>query len=156
MDGATPAAKQGDFTGAKLIVFIGDQIVALRRDDTPGIPYPDMLDFPGGGREDGETPATCALREAREEIGLALSEDQIVWSNRLDRDGQISWFFVVHLPAGAEARIVFGNEGRGWSLMDPAEFIARDDAIPHFRDQLAQYLGHRDRKNRDEAGSSRQ
>lgn len=39
-----------DFGGAKLILFIGKQIVVLRRDQKPDIPWPGRLDLPGGGR----------------------------------------------------------------------------------------------------------
>jgi 8-oxo-dGTP diphosphatase len=57
-----------DFGGTKLILFIGDRIVVLRRDDKPDIPWPGRLDLPGGGRDGIETAEVCVLRETREEI----------------------------------------------------------------------------------------
>ena len=44
---------------------------------------PDLLEAPAGVREDGEDPAGCARREAREEVGVvlgALEEAGHVWS----------------------------------------------------------------------------
>ena len=128
------------FHGAKLILFIGDRLLVLRRDHTPGISWPGQLDLPGGGREMGESPLDCALRETWEEVGLNVPRNLICWNRR--RDGSIgtSWFFAAHLDARQEAAIKFGGEGAGWSLMAPHEFLARHDAIPHFQGLVADYL----------------
>lgn len=129
-----------NFSGAKLILFIGEQLLVIRRDHSKGIPWPGYLDWPGGGREDGEAPETCALRETREEVGLMIDPAEIVWRNSHQRPHGRVWFFVAHMPAKAAADIVFGDEGLGWGLIEPSEFLSRSDAIPHFRDQLARYL----------------
>lgn len=128
------------FHGAKMILFIGDRLLVLRRDHTRGISWPGYLDLPGGGREGGESPLECALRETQEEVGLDVPPDLICW-NRC-RTGSIgtSWFFAAHLDAGAEAQITFGGEGSGWSLMAPHDFLARHDGIPHFQGLVADYL----------------
>lgn len=127
------------FAGAKLMLFLGEDLLVIRRDHTPGIPWPGYLDFPGGGREENETPEACALRETREEVGLEVSEPQLVWR----RQHGASWFFVAHLPAARADDISFGDEGEGWQLMPPREYAARDDAIPHFRALLSSYLSER-------------
>ena len=46
-------------------------LYTLRRHDLPT--HAGEVSFPGGAREDGETPIECALRESREEIGLLPS-----------------------------------------------------------------------------------
>ena len=130
----------GAFRGAKLLLFLGGRLVVLRRDQRSDIPWPGYLDFPGGGREDGETAVACALRETREEIGLRVPSEALIWRHRSLRDGGINWFFAAELGPQYAARIRLGEEGSGWALMAPEEFLGRADAIPHFRDILRLYL----------------
>jgi 8-oxo-dGTP diphosphatase len=56
------------------IIFINSHkhILLLLRDDTPGIPYPNMWDIPGGHVEDNETPEQCIIREMKEELDLDI------------------------------------------------------------------------------------
>lgn len=128
------------FSGAKLILYLGDRIVVIRRDVKPGLPWPGYLDFPGGAREPGESPEACALRETQEEIGLIVDRTDLIWRTRRDGQSGLSWFFAARLPATHAADIVFGNEGQGWDLMLPAQYIAAPDAIPHFAEILARQL----------------
>lgn len=125
------------FKGAKLILFIGGELVILRRDDKPDIPWPNHLDLPGGECEPGETVAETVLRETFEEIGLRLSEDALVWSHRNARD----MIYAAHLPEGRERDIVFGSEGQGWCLMAPEAYIAHPENIPRFAEVIRLYLG---------------
>jgi 8-oxo-dGTP diphosphatase len=127
-----------DFGGAKLILFVGDRIVVLRRDDRPDIPWPGRLDLPGGGREGDETAEACVMRETFEEVGLAVRTRDLVWRDRFRR----GVFFAAHLPATAERDIVFGSEGQGWLLMFPGDFLLAPDAIPHFAEMVQRYLNH--------------
>lgn len=124
-----------DFEGAKLVLFIGGQLAVIRRDNKPGLPYADCLDLPGGMREPGETPEACVLRELREELGLVL-ETSALKQARFYTMPTRAWFFEADLPEGAEAGIVFGDEGQGWMLMDPMAYVSAPDAVPHFRDRV--------------------
>lgn len=45
-----------------------------RRDNKPGIPFPDYWDLIGGHVEDWETPEMALYREFREELGLELTD----------------------------------------------------------------------------------
>lgn len=132
-----------DFNGSKLLLFIGPALVVLRRDDKPTIPWPNALDFPGGARDPGETPEVCILRETLEEVGLVVTASDLIWRRKCGRDV----FFAAHFPSGYERHIVFGNEGQGWCLMPPADYIAHPDRIPRFaqiaRDYLAVEFGRR-------------
>lgn len=128
------------FRGAKVMLFLGAQLLVLRRDHSPGISWPGMLDFPGGGREGIESPEACALRETREEVGLTLTEPDLKIAYLRNSPGRRDWFFAAHLPADHASRIVFGNEGLGWQLMPPERYISAPDAIPLFRRVLEGYL----------------
>lgn len=129
-----------DFAGAKLAVFLGQNLLVIQRDDRPDIPYPGHWDLPGGGREAGETPVTCALRETREEVGLVLPPELLIWSRVYQRPHGRVWFFAAHLPAAAAGDIRFGDEGQGWALMAPEAYCAHPLAVPHFAVQLRRYL----------------
>jgi len=129
-----------DFAGAKLALFLGADLVVITRDLRRDIPWAGHLDFPGGGREGGETPEACVLREAEEEVGLILSESDLVWRRRYQRPNGLFWFFAAHLPAARARDIVFGDEGQGWQLMSPDAYCADALAIPHFCSRLQDYF----------------
>lgn len=127
-----------DFVGAKLVLLIGDRLVTLLRDDIPTISWPGWWDLPGGGREGGESPEACILRETREEIGLDLPPTALVWRAAFasPSTGGVAFWFAATLPAGAERDIVLGDEGQGWRLMPPAAWLAHPRAIPHFKSRV--------------------
>lgn len=128
------------YSGAKLALFLGHDLLVIHRDDDPAIPFPGHLDLPGGGREGAETPVQCVLRETREEVGLCLTPEQLNWSRSYLRPGGVMWFFAAHLRAERVRDIRFGDEGRGWTLMAPDAFIADPMAVPHFTLHLRDYL----------------
>ncbi len=131
-----------DFSGAKLALFLGPDLLVIRRDDRPDIPFPDHWDLPGGGREGDETPQACALRETHEEVGLVVNPSDLIWSRSYVRSQGIVWFFAAHLPADTTKQIVFGSEGQGWRLMTPREFCENPMAVPHFVEHLQDYMRH--------------
>ena len=126
--------------GAKLALYLGEKLAVILRDDTPGLLFADHWDLPGGGREGAETPLACALRECREELGIAVPEQAVVWQGSFDEAGRTKWFFVARMPAQAEAEIVFGDEGQRWRLMEEEEFLNHPRAVPAFQDRLRVYL----------------
>ncbi|MEC7257873.1 MAG: NUDIX hydrolase [Pseudomonadota bacterium] len=128
------------FAGAKLMLFLGEDLLVLHRDDRDDIPFPDGRDFPGGGRENAETPIDCALRETLEETGLILSPRDISWARAVERPHGLVWFYAAHLPARRVGDVVFGGEGQGWALMTPDSYCAHPKAIPPFVDILQSYL----------------
>ena len=46
---------QFDFTGVKAALLVEQSILVILRDDKPDIPWPNMWELPGGGREGQET-----------------------------------------------------------------------------------------------------
>lgn len=130
------------FSGAKLALFLGANLLVILRDDRPDIPYPGHWDLPGGGREGQETPEACVLRETREEVGLDLSPSELAWSNSYRRPRGLVWFFAAHLSRDTTDRIVFGCEGQEWRLMAPNDYCSHPLSVPHFAEQLRLYMEH--------------
>ncbi len=131
---------RNDYAGAKVLLFLGPDLLILRRDHTPGIPWPGLLDFPGGAREGAETPEACAIRETREETGLVVSESALEFVRLRPSASGMNWYFAAHLSAAATSDVVFGGEGAGWLVMTPQDYLAAQDAIPPFQQVLAGYL----------------
>jgi 8-oxo-dGTP diphosphatase len=129
------------FSGAKLALFLGPDLLVIRRDDRPDIPYPGHWDLPGGGREGNESPEICVLRETREEVGLVLTPADLEWSTSYLRPvrGRV-WFFASHQSAARRAEVRLGSEGQEWRTMPPEDYVAHALAVPHFAEQLRQYL----------------
>lgn len=65
-----------------MIVSSGGNVLFLRRSATAP-DFPGHWDFPGGGREDGETAIETAAREAREEIGSVPDGAPVVHTRTL-------------------------------------------------------------------------
>ena len=118
--------------GAKLVLFIGQRIVTIQRDDDPAIPWPGLWDLPGGAMEAGETPQETVLRELREELGLELGPEALIWS----RQYGVFHAFAAMLPEGAEAGLVLGDEGQRFALMAPYDWLARPDVVPPLRTRV--------------------
>jgi 8-oxo-dGTP diphosphatase len=128
--------------GAKGLVFVGDQIIVYRR-DTRTDTYPLYLDLPGGGTEKGESPFETFKREVKEEFGLDLTPDDIVYARRYPstlKSSRLGYYLVAKLPEAAAARIKFGDEGTEYFLMAPEAYLDRDDAWPVFQERTADYL----------------
>lgn len=139
---------QNDFHGAKVALISGQSVLTLLRDDFATIPFPDMWDFPGGGREGDETPQDCVLRELHEEFGLRISARDLIY--QASRDGVLPgqskiWFFGAVLNGLDPCRIKFGNEGQRWELMSVEAYLAHPKAISHLQDGLRGFLAHLER-----------
>ncbi len=129
-----------DFSGAKIAIFLGSNLLVIRRDDKPDIPYPGHWDLMGGGREGDEAPIDCALRETKEEVGLDIAAQDVSWSRTYMRPRGRVWLFATHQPAHLVQKVVFGDEGQEWQLMDPQIYCDHRLAVPHFATNLADYM----------------
>lgn len=131
------------FAGAKIALICGQRLVAYKRDDKPGIPFPGQWDLPGGGREGAETPQACALREVHEEFGIQVAAETICWCRRypsVTAPGLVTWFLAAPLSEAQVAAIRFGDEGQYWELMTFGDFLTHPEAIPHLQARLADYF----------------
>ena len=135
--------QQLDFTGCKIALICDGQILTLLRDDKPTIPWPNLWDLPGGGREGNESPFECATREVYEELGIHLDEDCLLWSkiypSVIFKDKQ-SVFMVGQLRQEQFDNITFGNEGQAYKLMLIEEFLKSKQAVPQLQGRLRNYL----------------
>jgi len=128
------------FEGAKLALYLGDDLAVILRDETPGLPFAGYWDLPGGGREGEEGPLACALRECHEELGLHVPKSAVIWQKAFQEGAQTKWFFVAKLPRATVADVVFGDEGQRWTLMSEDQFLAHPKAVPLFQERLRAYL----------------
>lgn len=126
-------------------------IITIQRDDRPDIPYPGRWEVPGGTCE-GEPAALCALRELEEEVGVALTEEDIVWralypSARVP--GAYNAYFVARMNHRPELRL--GGEGRACRLMPYGEFALSGaviiDHVDRYHDYLHNIGGYRRHQN---------
>lgn len=124
------------FNGSKAAIFVQGRLLCLLRDGG-GIPFANMWDFPGGGREGAETPFETLAREVMEEVGVVVRPDDVVWSLHDGAAARVTWFFVVELDA---VEVRFGDEGQGWAFLSPEGFLARADAVPNLKARLQRYL----------------
>lgn len=135
-----------EFHGAKVAILKGDRIVSILRDDDPGIAFPNVWDFPGGGREGAETPEDCVLREVREELSLTIAPNDLIWRQQYVSGtdaSQFVWFFVAELPELDINRIRLGDEGQAWRMWDVDRFLRMGNVVPFMKERLADYLANR-------------
>ena len=135
--------KQMEFSGCKIALICDERLLTILRDDKASIPYPNMWELPGGGREGEETPFECVQREVFEELSLKLEEADIVWAKEyqgmLDPD-KTSIFMVGIITQEDFASIAFGDEGQAYQLMDVSQFLSDNKVILQLQDRLRDYL----------------
>ena len=132
-----------DFTGCKIALFCGDKLLTILRDDKASIPWPNMWELPGGGREGNESPFECAAREVYEELGIHLTKDCLLWSRVYPSvlyEGRYSVFMVGQLRQEQFDNITFGDEGQGHQLMNVEEFLSSSQAVPQLQDRVRDYM----------------
>ena len=135
--------KQMEFSGCKIALLCDDKLLTILRDDISTIPWPNMWELPGGGREGEETPFECVRREVFEELGLKLEEASIVWAKEYQGmlvPDETSIFMVGTITQEDFASIAFGDEGQAYQMMDVSQFLADDEVIPQLQSRLRDYL----------------
>ena len=135
--------KQMEFSGCKIALLCDDKLLTILRDDISSIPWPNMWELPGGGREGEETPFECVQREVFEELGLKLEEADILWVKKYQgmlNPDKISIFMVGTISQEECASIAFGDEGQAYQMMDVSQFLVDEKVIPQLQDRLKDYL----------------
>ncbi|MEM1066109.1 MAG: NUDIX hydrolase [Pseudomonadota bacterium] len=120
------------FHGAKAVLYRGERLVVMRRDDIPTIPWPGRIDLPGGAREGDESPEACCAREVVEETGLAIDPARFTWRcfnpDAFGPSG--SWLFAAEIGEAEEAKMRLGDEGQALWMIEIGAYLAATDAIP--------------------------
>ena len=141
---------QFDFTGVKAALLVEQSILVILRDNKPAIPWPNMWELTGGGREGLETPLECLRREVWEELGLILKEKSIIWSriypSMLDKD-RSAVFVVAQISQEQYQEIDFGDEGQEFKLMPIEDFIKAEGIIPQLQERFKDYLSDKEENN---------
>ena len=132
-----------EFTGCKIVLICEGRILTILRDDKPTIPYPNMWDLPGGGREGNETPFECVAREVYEELSIQLSKADVIWfqiyPSMLDGNKK-SVFLVGRFTQEQFESIIFGDEGQGYKLVSFEEFLTSDRVVPQLQERVREYV----------------
>lgn len=127
------------YVGAKVGLICDGAVLTILRDDIPEIPFPGFWDLPGGGREPGESPEDCALREVEEEVGLRIAPGRLVWRSEHPSQhmpGGVTVFYLAEIAAEEVAAVRFGDEGQGWRMMAVETFLGHPQAVPFLQDRL--------------------
>ena len=131
-----------EFTGCKIALICDGQILTILRDDKEDIPWPNMWELPGGGREGNETPFECVAREVYEELSIQLSKADVIWFQiypMLDGNKK-SVFLVGRLTQEQFESIIFGDEGQGYKLVSFEEFLTSDRVVPQLQERVRDYM----------------
>lgn len=133
-----------DFNGVKIALLTPDeQLVVYLRDNKPGINFPGLWDFPGGGREGNESPLECVIREVREEFGIEIKSSHIVFTREFPamHDATKKAYFMVGKISQKEVEgITFGSEGQRWKLMGVKDFLSSNEVARPLKSRLTSYL----------------
>ena len=132
-----------DFTGCKIALICDGQILTILRDDKPTIPWPNLWELPGGGREGDESPFECVAREVYEKLGIHLTEYCLLWSKvypSMLYEGRQSVFMVGQISQEQFDNITFGDEGQTYKLMSIEGFLNSKQAVPQLQGRLGNYL----------------
>ena len=132
-----------DYTGCKIALICDGQILTILRDDKETIPWPNLWELPGGGREGDESPFECVAREVYEELSIQLSKEEVIWSgiypSMLDGNKK-SVFLVVKLTQEQFESIIFGDEGQGYKLVSFEDFLTSDRVVPQLQERVRDYV----------------
>ncbi|MBD8706749.1 NUDIX hydrolase [Pseudomonas sp. CFBP 13711] len=131
------------FSGAKVAILCNGSLLTYQRDDKPEIPWPNLWDLPGGGREGDETPEECAVRETREEFGIVLDPASFIHKRVYPGqgiNGLDTWFFVAEVADGQFDQVVFGDEGQRWQVMTVEAFLAMGNAVDRLQHRLREFM----------------
>ncbi len=111
---------------SRAILWIDDKLILIKRQKDGVSPY---YVFPGGSVEDGENDKEACIRELKEELGIDVSVDKIMFEI-VDHLNNIKEVFYKcdlisgEIGSGLDKKFITGTEeSNGYSI----EYITKDD-----------------------------
>ena len=132
-----------NFQGVKVALINNGRVLTILRDNIPNIPYPNMWDLAGGGRENEESPYETMRREVKEELGIDIPESDVVWvkyCESITNPGNRSVFMVANISEYQIDNIEFGEEGQGYRIVSFSDFLENKNVIEQYRIRLSEYI----------------
>ena len=130
------------FQGVKVALINNGKVLTILRDNIPNIPYPNMWDLAGGGRENEESPYETMRREVLEELNIDIPESNVVWVKHYEsvtKPGKKSVFMVANISDHQIESIKFGEEGQGYKMVSFQEFLDNKDVIEQLKHRFLDY-----------------
>lgn len=130
------------FQGVKVALINNGKVLTILRDNIPNIPYPNMWDLAGGGRENEESPYETMRREVLEELNIDIPESNVVWVKHYEsvtKPGKKSVFMVANISDHQIESIKFGKEGQGYKMVSFQEFLDNKDVIEQLKHRFLDY-----------------
>lgn len=131
------------FQGVKVALVNNGKVLTILRDNLPNIPYPNMWDLAGGGRENKESPYETMRREVIEELNIDIPESNVTWIKYYDsitKFGKKSVFMVANISNHQIESIRFGEEGQGYKMVSFREFLDDKNVIEQLKNRFSDYL----------------
>ena len=122
---------------AVAVLLVTPQGIPLIRD--PKKPAPVFWKLPGGRGEATETAQGCAVRELEEEIGVSLSENDLVVVHSEDKGSHILTIFRANLTALPQMKSE-GDEREEIGVFTPRDILAKQDFFPNHRKVVGKVL----------------
>ena len=130
------------FQGVKVALINNGKVLTVLRDNISNIPYPNMWDLAGGGRENEESPYETMRREVLEELNIDIPESNVVWVKHYEsvtKPGKKSVFMVANISDHQIESIKFGEEGQGYKMVSFQEFLDNKDVIEQLKHRFLDY-----------------
>ena len=130
------------FQGVKVALINNGKVLTVLRDNISNIPYPNMWDLAGGGRENEESPYETMRREVLEELNIDIPESNVVWVKHYEsvtKPGKKSVFMVANISDHQIESIKFGEEGQGYKMVTFQEFLDNKDVIEQLKHRFLDY-----------------
>ena len=111
--------------GAVGIIVENNEFLVIRRSSF--VRAPNMLCFPGGTIEVGETPEQAVVRELCEELGLVVDSPRLIWQSRTSWGTLLDWLVVERHPESSPQ--ANEREVAEFMWLDAPKLLQRNDLL---------------------------